>query len=603
MSFTFSSVDVVARNAVSVSRDGGPILGYVRTGKRNGVPVYLWSDCNAEAAAHSHWHLIGFVTDHASVGHAVAAYCQAPAPEAAPVVEPAASVQAEARPWFVECRTLAGDVVRRHGPFAYGSADLANAYHAEECAALGHNRMRRHDDESCQRVFRFAAPAPAPVAMVAQPVQQAQGVVPLGGTYVQHSDGGIEWVPDAPAMVPQPVQQQQANAGTVDASEAPALAYESSRDVEEGELTYATPDVRLACIRRALAIGWSFDATAAATGDWPWFLHMTFNEGRCVKRDGKWRLYVETAAEALAEAGEADRFALVEHVAPYDPMEAARIAIAEPVGRANGWFVTEAQDGLWYVAAHHGDPDAEGEFETEADAWEYAAATPQDDDGCPKSDPNCIGDNGDCHDACEAPQAQHTAGPWEVVRNMGGELAPFQKATGAHLLSSESPLSLEEREANGALIGAAPDMLAALETALDAWRDQFEPADDAADSDLEISGADFVDWFASWRDQAKAAVAAVKGQDAPAMVPQQAQQQQGRDMRAASPGPAPEILDVSEILERIQAATGPAVVWTAPDAETPRVPLEPMHPTPVILLASLAGLLAVVSAFIVAISA
>lgn len=162
-----------------------------------------------------------------------------------------AYVPAEARPWFVECRTLAGDVVRRHGPFAYGSAELADAYHAEECATLGHNRMRRHDDESCQRVFRFAAPAPAPVDMVAQPVQQAQAnarpvILPgewialcqrrehltftrrvnapteqLAREAVERSENCIvtrmtlvrqprEW---APAMVPQPCQQQQGKAG------------------------------------------------------------------------------------------------------------------------------------------------------------------------------------------------------------------------------------------------------------------------------------------------------------------------------------------------------------------------------------------------------
>lgn len=26
------------------------------------------------------------------------------------------------------------------------------------------------------------------------------------------------------------------------------------------------------------------------------------------------------------------------------------------------------------------------------------------DDGCPKSDPECLGNNGDCHDACETPK-------------------------------------------------------------------------------------------------------------------------------------------------------------------------------------------------------
>ena len=28
-----------------------------------------------------------------------------------------------------------------------------------------------------------------------------------------------------------------------------------------------------------------------------------------------------------------------------------------------------------------------------------------DDDGCPKDDPDCMGNNSDCHDACERPPA------------------------------------------------------------------------------------------------------------------------------------------------------------------------------------------------------
>lgn len=32
------------------------------------------------------------------------------------------------------------------------------------------------------------------------------------------------------------------------------------------------------------------------------------------------------------------------------------------------------------------------------------AEEPEEDDGCPKGDPDCLSDNGDCHDACEAPK-------------------------------------------------------------------------------------------------------------------------------------------------------------------------------------------------------
>lgn len=46
--------------------------------------------------------------------------------------------------------------------------------------------------------------------LVADP---APAIVPLGGRYVALADGGVEWVADAPTMVPQPAQQQQAKAG------------------------------------------------------------------------------------------------------------------------------------------------------------------------------------------------------------------------------------------------------------------------------------------------------------------------------------------------------------------------------------------------------
>jgi histidinol dehydrogenase len=43
-----------------------------------------------------------------------------------------------------------------------------------------------------------------------------------------------------------------------------------------------------------------------------------------------------------------------------------------------------------------------------------------------------------------------------------------------------------------------------LTEAVQAWADQFDGVDE---TDLEVSGADLVDWFADWRDRAKAALA------------------------------------------------------------------------------------------------
>jgi hypothetical protein len=60
---------------------------------------------------------------------------------------------AKAESCYVETRTLAGDVVRRHGPFPRESRQFSDAYHSEMSAGLGHNRSRRHDDPSCQRVY------------------------------------------------------------------------------------------------------------------------------------------------------------------------------------------------------------------------------------------------------------------------------------------------------------------------------------------------------------------------------------------------------------------------------------------------------------------
>lgn len=60
-------------------------------------------------------------------------------------------------------------------------------------------------------------------------------------------------------------------------------------------------------------------------------------------------------------------------------------------------------------------------------------------------------------------KTKHTPGPWIVQRSILGELEPFGP-DGRHLLSCEvaDALPLKEREANGALMAAAPDLLQAL---------------------------------------------------------------------------------------------------------------------------------------------
>lgn len=75
---------------------------------------------------------------------------------------------------YVEIRTRAGEVVRRHGPFVWGSPGDTGAYHAEECAALAHNRKVPHDSLRGLRVVRFREPIDVAPAMVPQPCQQQQ---------------------------------------------------------------------------------------------------------------------------------------------------------------------------------------------------------------------------------------------------------------------------------------------------------------------------------------------------------------------------------------------------------------------------------------------
>lgn len=61
---------------------------------------------------------------------------------------------------------------------------------------------------------------------------------------------------------------------------------------------------------------------------------------------------------------------------------------------------------------------------------------------------------------------QHTAGPWESDYDSTGELSLWDQH-GNNLLVSESSLPMEERQANGKLAAAAPELLAALQSLLD----------------------------------------------------------------------------------------------------------------------------------------
>lgn len=62
-------------------------------------------------------------------------------------------------------------------------------------------------------------------------------MVPLGGRYVALADGGVEWVADAPTMVPQPCQPQQARArGRTPQPARGERRYVTVRDTETGDV-------------------------------------------------------------------------------------------------------------------------------------------------------------------------------------------------------------------------------------------------------------------------------------------------------------------------------------------------------------------------------
>lgn len=71
------------------------------------------------------------------------------------------------------------------------------------------------------------------------------------------------------------------------------------------------------------------------------------------------------------------------------------------------------------------------------------------------------------------------------------------------------PYRVKPRPAHLRAMAAAPALLSVLERAVAVYSDQF---DGDPDSDLHVSGADLVDWFTAWREEAKAAIRAARGE-------------------------------------------------------------------------------------------
>lgn len=57
-------------------------------------------------------------------------------------------------------------------------------------------------------------------------------------------------------------------------------------------------------------------------------------------------------------------------------------------------------------------------------------------------------------------------------------------------------------------IAALPDCIAVLRAAAQAWGAQFDAGDEEGGEDRSISGADLVEWFTTWPNEAKEALAA-----------------------------------------------------------------------------------------------
>ncbi len=98
-----------------------------------------------------------------------------------------------------------------------------------------------------------------------------------------------------------------------------------------------------------------------------------------------------------------------------------------------------------------------------------------------------------------------------------------------------SATSIRKAEACAALLALAPAMLDLLRDALAAWSDQFDGDDD---TDLHVSGADFVDWFTGWRNTAKCRLSS--------LLPNQASGSAGADAPRADKAGRQEMLPLSD---------------------------------------------------------
>lgn len=94
---------------------------------------------------------------------------------------------------------------------------------------------------------------------------------------------------------------------------------------------------------------------------------------------------------------------------------------------------------------------------------------------------------------------KHTQGPWRIDDNDD----IVHDKTGNKIASCVWGWSESDWKANVRLIAAAPDLLECLKMA-EEWKEHIE-------DDLEISGADMVDWFCDFYNQAMPLIRKAEG--------------------------------------------------------------------------------------------
>lgn len=109
---------------------------------------------------------------------------------------------------------------------------------------------------------------------------------------------------------------------------------------------------------------------------------------------------------------------------------------------------------------------------------------------------------------------------WEVFRDYPHDaairLSDERAARLWTLVESRQPKADDKAELSASVRDAAPDMLAALRKALDDWP-QFDAesaplAPGCIPDEVEpVNGGDLVEWFAQWRETAKAVFAKAEG--------------------------------------------------------------------------------------------